>query len=168
MKKAFKVLLAILACAVLMCPLFAGCANPDAEYIESSASCRVEYEYEGAYYPTVMYSFLIDVKGVGDYEVHFNLNIYSSVDGKLINTDTHRESFRAKEMKQYEIKGGVHYFDVKAGDYFARIANVQITRKMYDVNSQGYAIGFGVTAAVLTCAITAYFVITKLSEKKEK
>ena len=114
-----------------------------------------------------MYSFLIDVKFGGDYEVSFDLSLFSSADGNLVHTSAIKDSFSSKGNEQYEVNSGIHLFEVKAGNYVAKISNVQITRKMYDVNSQDYAIGFGVTAAVLTCAITAYFVLTKLSEKKE-
>jgi len=57
--------------------------------------------------------------------------------------------------------------DVSYSDYEVRISQINIAANNQYDKFNGYAIGFGVTAAVLTCGITAFFIITKLREKKD-
>ncbi|MDE5728848.1 MAG: hypothetical protein K2I20_01570 [Clostridia bacterium] len=170
MKKSLKVLFAVIACIVLMCPLFAGCASDDAEYVEGSFNYEIDASYSSSVY--VSGSFEADFNGEGKYSAEYDIDLYYKQ--KLVATEsckstktvtgsgTGKVSFYESVTKTWTVNG-----TNSSQDYSAKIRNVKITRqKSYD-NSHDYALGFGVTAAVLACGITAFFVATKLRENKK-
>lgn len=170
MKKSLKVLFAVIACIVLMCPLFAGCASGDAEYVEGSFNYEIDSSYMSNVY--VSGSFEADFNGEGKYSAEYYIDLYYKQ--KLVATEsckstktvtgsgTEKVSFYASFAKTWTVNG-----TNSSQDYSAKIRNVKITKeKSYD-NSHDYAIGFGVTAGVLTVIITAIFAATKLRENEK-
>lgn len=166
MKKSFKVFCAVLIFAVLSCPLFAGCADSDAKYVDGSLNYEIDVYTYTVY---VRGSFEADFYSDGEYTVEYNMELYYKqqlvATKSCKNTKTVADS-GTKSVSVYESIDVTWTGGNLSRDYDVKISNVRITKeKTYD-NSQGYAIGFGVTAAILTCGITAFFVLTKRSGNK--
>ena len=74
MKKSFKVLCATLIFAVLSCPLFAGCADSDAKYVDGSLNYEIDTYTSNSVY--VSGSFEADFYSDGEYTVEYNMELY--------------------------------------------------------------------------------------------
>ena len=164
MKKSLKVLFAVIVCIVLMCPLFAGCAAGDAEYVEGS----FDYEITLVYGVKIEGSFDVNFKEEGSYTVKYTLSLYNKSTKQLAESRYEEKNITVmgRETKNIYIYDYLPNLPTTV-NYTVEISNITITKQRSYDNSQDYAIGFGVTAAVLTCGITAFFIITKFREKKD-
>lgn len=169
MKKSLKVFCAVIACIVLMCPLFAGCVT-DGYLVHDSFECNnIQSGYVSV---SVGGTFQIYFKQSGIFSVSYDLNLYYGSQKKLVATKNLAEEVKGNEKESKKLSFYSSFpvtWDIYgySNTYEVRISNVKISAKNKYDTSQDYAIGFGVTAAVLTCGITAFFIITKLREKKD-
>ncbi len=171
MKKSLKVLFAVIACIVLMCPLFTGCGSCYGEYVKDSLDYSVSVGY---IYTRVHGSFQINFKEKGFYTVSYDVNLCYGENKQIVASEHYAESVNVKDVtpktfyfnKSFTITWQLDD-DVSYSDYEVRISQTNIAANNQYDKFNGYAIGFSVTAAVLTCGITAFFIITKLREKKD-
>ncbi len=173
--KRIKLFFAVVACALIMCPLFAGCISGGARYCEGSFdfSYKVRsYESRPEKYLDIDWLFCVDVKDAGEYKVTYDISIYGN--------DFSKENFIKTVSDLYEIQGDGREISTVTGSAFLEmenfseprlwIKNVKITKVKNSDELKGYAIGFGVAGGVLLCGVTAYFIVEKtvISKRKEK
>jgi len=91
MKKSLKVLFAVIACIVLMCPLFTGCGSCYGEYVKDSLDYSVSVGYV---YTRVHGSFQINFKEKGFYTVSYDVNLCYGENKQIVASEHYAESVK--------------------------------------------------------------------------
>jgi len=153
-----------------MCITAIGCAKGEGKYVDGSFGYNnlVIYEYSEAL--SVNISFEVELSAKGKYEIDYVVLLISRLTGEVLNEERVHNNITTNE-KIEEIHNSL-YMNVKctasAADF--DIKDIKIKYVGDETGYEKYAIGFGVTGAVLVVGLVGLFILNKtgvLGKKKK-
>lgn len=165
--KKFKYLILTLVSALCLCTAFSGCSDVNASYVENSFTITHTYYYINIEKLDVDYEFKIDVKKAGRYKIDYVIYQGYSENNVLSQKDV--SDTISSNGGEYTLSS----FVTLETSYSTRnvyIKDITITQIGDETGYNAYAIGFGVTGAVILGGLIALFVCDKkgLLKKKDK
>lgn len=168
--KKFKLFFAVLVCAIVSCPLFAGCFVKDATYIKDSFVCTYAYNSGSSWsYMSTEYSFYLNVGKKGTFYVSYVLKFYEDEikEDNLLSTVERTDDFTSEGNEKRRIAGSRNINVDSECKIKCVLSDIKVTRERKKDEFKAYAIGFGVVGGLLLCGITAYFIVDKLVLSKK-
>lgn len=169
--KKLKCLVVCVLSAICMCfaAVFAGCGNNLEGYVNNSFKYSIEV-LTGTV--LVTYEFKIETEQSGGYTAYYSLSLIdeSGVVRQTVNAS--RQIFSSASKTISGVASFSNSYD--AGNYRVKLASLQLVNdgggevtvtKPIVVN--GYAVGFGVAAAVVLCAMVTVFALDKTGKLKK-
>lgn len=174
MKRRLKTLLIICACALCAFAVcFSGCGKRDAEYISESFKYNVEPKYDKWF--NCSYSFDVKIYERGRYELSFDITAVAATGGSVMYGDAVKFTYNFEKNETFT-KSGFFNVERESGststseDIKIVISNVTVRRldNKDDSEYKSYAIGFGVSSAVILAGLIAFFIADKTVISKRK
>ncbi len=165
--KKLKYLILTLVSALCLCTAFSGCSDVNASYVENSFTITHVYDYSSINQIGVDYKLKIDVQKTGMYKVDYVIYQGYSQNNVLSQKDV--SDTISSNGGEYTISSYVT-LETSYSTQNIYIKDITITQIGDETGYNAYAIGFGVTGAVILGGLIALFVCDKkgLLKKKDK